>query len=457
MPKPFLWRGVAFLFLLPVSWGTLRAQNTQLTVLSGTTLTVAGNHVVLSNTDLHCDGSLNGPAATVWVTGSSSTSFGGAGVPLIGTLQLNDSSGDTLTLSNTLQVTSLVNFHQGVINLNGQQLQLAGSAFLQGESEASHITALNGGTVTASAIGVNSPSQLNVGNLGAVLTSGADLGILTVSRIGKPVNDAGSNVQGIDRSYLIQPQNDAGLNATLRFYYLNEELNGKDTSSLSLWMSIDGVSWTNVGADTHNSAEKYVEKSGINALSLWTLSDVISPLPLTLLTFSASCEGGNALIQWHTGVEGDLVYFLVQGSADGQQWTTLGKVEATDNPQGSAYSYQDPHPSANSYYRLLITEKSGEVSYSPVFRGGCSDVTLPFTLYPNPAQTQTAVQLSVRQNTPATLQLIDMAGHLLHTVPWGLQTGVNTYTLPLGTLPAGMYIVRLVLPGTTLQTNLIKQ
>jgi len=455
MPKLILFGAVAAFFcLLPAYGGKLCAQNAQLSVASGTTLTLSGYNLVLHNTDLNSKGSVSASSGTVWITGSGNCSFGGTGIPLIGKLQMSGASTDTLTLLGGLQISSFVNFLSGVINLNGQQLQLTNSAMLQGENETSHITAMSGGSVSATVSSVSNPNQLNVGGLGAALTSTASMGTLTVSRMGKPISNGG--YQGIDRVYLIQPQYDASLNATLRFYYLNEELNGKDPSTLSLYKSTDGVSWTYVGADTRNAAGKYVEKNSISDLSFWTISDLINPLPLTLVSFSATCENGYALIRWQTGLEGNIDRFVVQGSTDGSQWTTLGTVAATDNPQGSSYSFQDGHPGASSYYRLMIMYKSGDVGYSPVFGGGCSDIPLPFMVYPNPAETQTLARLSVRQATPAVLQVIDMKGDVLYRMEWSLQPGMNSYSLPIGTLTAGDYIVRLLLPNTTLQTKLVK-
>jgi hypothetical protein len=459
MPKHFLLRAAAAFFcLLAAPRGKLFAQNAQLTVASGTTLTLSGNHLVLNNTNLDCEGSVNAGPGNVWVTGSNNSTFSGSGVPVIGTLQMASAATATLTLLSNLDISSLVNFQQGVIDLNGEQLLLTNSAFLQGESETSHLTALTGGSVQASATGVANPNQLNIGQLGAMLTSSATLGTLTVTRMGKPAsNPNSSGYQGINRVYLIQPQNDAGLNATLRFYYLNEELNGKDASTLNLYKSADGITWTLSGADTRNATEKYVEKTGISDLSFWTMSDLVNPLPLTLVSFSATCEGGYALVRWQTGLEGNLDRFVIQGSGDGSQWASIGEVAATDNPQGSTYSFQDTHPGGYSFYRLMILYRSGETDYSPVFGGSCSDMPLPFELYPNPAETQTVARLSVRQATPAVLQVIDMKGNILYRMEWNLQAGVNSFSLPTGVLAAGNYIVRLILPNTVLQTKLVKK
>src|SRR5216684_2662093 len=139
----------------------------------------------------------------------------------------------------------------------------------------------------------------------------------------------------IQRTFLIQPQNNTALNATLRFYYLDAELNGDNASTLSLWKSSDGITWMQIGADTRNAVSKYVEKAGIADFSYWTLTDLINPLPLTLLSFRTTCEDGYAMLYWQTGVEGGLEYFLVQRSADGLAWTDIGRMAASNNPGGS--------------------------------------------------------------------------------------------------------------------------
>lgn len=449
--------GRAFCVLFPtLIFSAAVAQNVQLTVRNGTALTVTNSHFILNNTDLHCDGSLDATNATVWLTGSNNTSFNGAGTPLAGVLNLNTSPASTLTLNTTLQVSSALNFQQGVINLNGQQLQLTGAGQLLSESETSHLTGITGGSVTASAIGVSNPLQLNIGNLGAALTSSANLGNVSISRSQQPASNPGSSsLQGIQRTYLIQPQNNSALNATLRFYYLNEELNGKDPATLTLWKSTDGITWLPMGADTRSAAGKYVEKTGIADLSYWTLSDISNPLPLTLVSFRALCESGSPLLQWQTGVESGLDYFQVEGSTDGGSWTSLDRVAAVNAPSGSSYSYKDSR--AFSFYRLKIVNQSGSFSYSPVFRGGCSDIALPFIVYPNPAETQTIAQLSVRQPAAATILVMDMSGKQVFSADWSLQTGVNQYVLPIGRFAAGNYLVTLVLPTATLQTRLIKK
>lgn len=434
------------------------AQNAAMVIQPGTTVRMAANNLVFSNLDLFCNGSLLAPSGTVWVTGSNNSSFNGAGIPAIQTLQLNTGVSSVLTLNTGLQVSGSLSFQNGLIDLNGQQLQLVGSAVLEGESETSRITGASGGSVTALASGVDAPDQLNIGNLGAMLTSGADLGDVTISRSQVPATNPGNNnLHGIQRTFLIQPQNDAALNVNLRFYYLDGELNGGDAATLSLWKSTDGVGWLQVGADSRDVVAKYVEKDGLSDLSYWTLSDLVDPLPLTLVSFSVICEGSDALVQWQTGEESNMGYFVVQRSADGVNWMSLTKVSATDNATGSAYAYQDNQPSGGGFYRLQIVDNAGNDTYSPIFRGGCSDITLPLMVYPNPAEVQTVAQISVRQAVSANLLIVDLNGRQVYHSGWSLQPGINQLVVPVSGLAAGNYIVKVILPNSSQQTQLIKK
>ena len=449
---------------LPVCLGLLvapcllYAQNTKLIVKGGTTLTVSGGDLVMNNTDLQCDGAFHAPAATVMAKGSNNTAIGGAGSPQMGVLDLNTSPASKLTLNTSLQVSNTLHFQNGSIDLNNHQLQLTDSGVLQGESETSRITGVTGGTVTVSAAGVNNPIQFNAGNLGAALTSGANLGNLTVSRGSKPAtNPVYGTMHGIQRTFLIQPQNNTALNATLRFYYLDAELDGDDPSTLSLWKSSDGVNWAQVGADSRSTSGKYVEKSGLADFSYWTLTDLINPLPLVLLSFKATCEDSYTQIQWQTGVETDMDHFEIEWSADGGAWTTLGKIAAKNDASGSSYSYKDQQRKDAAFYRLKIIGRSGSASYFPVFRGGCADVALPFSVYPNPVITQAVAQVSVRAASRTVIRVINAGGQVLYNGVWNLQPGINQYVLPVSQLAAGMYVVEVQLNNVMLQSRITKQ
>jgi hypothetical protein len=351
-----------------------------------------------------------------------------------------------------LQIANALDFKRGLLDLNGQELQLSDTARVLEENDQGRIMGLHGGKVVASATGVNAPNQLNVGQLGAVLTSPANLGTLTVNR--SPMPETSSI--GIQRTYLIQPQNNTALNATLRFYYLDAELNGSHAASLNLWKSTDGIAWTLIGADTRDTAGHYVEKTGIADFSYWTLSDIDNPLPLQLISFSAVCAGSYALIEWKTGSESQLNDFLVQRSTDGTSWSTLGSVDALNAANGAVYSFKDPAPQPNCFYRLKIVDRDAKLTYSPIFSGGCSDIALPFRVYPNPVVSQAVVQISVRQAATGKVQVLNMSGASVYEAGWNLRAGPNQLVIPVSGWAAGTYLLRLVLPDKVQTTQFIK-
>ena len=435
-----------------------RAQNTKLVLQPGSNLVAAGGNLVMNNTDIKTDGTFNADGAVLLITGSNNTSFSGSTPLQAGTLQLNTSPASTLTLNNTLKISSALVFQNGLIDLNNNQLQLTGSAVLQGENEANRVVAVSGGSVIAAATGVNNPFQFNAGNLGAVITSTANLGNLSITRFGKPANNPiNPGMHGIQRSFLIQPQNNVALNATLRFYYLDAELDGDNANTLALWKSNNGIAWSLVGADSRNTASKYVEKTAIADFSYWTLTDALNALPLTLISFSAHCASSYTQLQWQTGIESDMDHFDIERSTNGSNWTKIGELPCSNNVSGSTYGFKDNAALPDALYRLKIISLSGTFSYSPVFRGGCADIAMPFTVYPNPARANAVAQVAVREATTATLKLLSSTGQLLYHAQWKLLPGLNQHPLPVTTLATGTYFIQLELNQSMLQSTFVKQ
>lgn len=449
-----------WLFCLQIIAGpaTALAQNTKLVVQSGSNFLVAGGNIVLNNTDLQTDGSFNSNNALLLITGNSPTAWSGATALQAGAVTLNTSAISILTLNNTLQFSGPLIFQNGIIDLNNQQLQLTGSALLQAESETSHLIGPNGGFVTAGASGVSNPFQLNPGNLGAVITSSANIGNLAVSRFGKAATNPGNlSLRGIQRSFLIQPQNNTALNATLRFYYLDAELNGDDPNTLTLWKSSDGIAWMKIGADSRNTVAKYVEKTGIADFSYWTLTDALNALPLSLVSFNAKCATGYTQLQWQTGTESGIDHFDIERSTDAASWTKLGEIPCSNSTGGASYSFRDKDALPAAFFRLKIVSLPGTVTYSPVFKGGCADIALPFTAYPNPSHNNASAQISVREAGNAVIKLVDGLGRVLYNAEWKLQPGINLHPLPVNTLATGTYFIQLELAHSILQTTLVKQ
>lgn len=435
---------------------TARSQTTYLINSSGSYITSDSGTIVLNNASLANSGSV-AVNSKVFFTGSQPATAGGSGSSSLKNIVV-DKTGSVLLMTGDVQAGGTIRFADGLLDVNTHVVNLGTTGSLSGENDASRVTGTNGGFVSANTTAVDFPTGENIGNLGAVLSSSQSLGSVTISRYHKPFENPGNNtLTGIQRSYFIQPANNSSLNATLRFYYLDAELNGKDENTLGLWQSSDGVNWTNIGADGRNTTANFVEKAGISSLSWFTLTDASNALPVRLISFKAICQNNYTLLQWQTASEVNASSFIIEKSSDGISWAALQTVAATNTLSGALYSYKDVSPQATSYYRIKMTDKNGNASScSPVFSGGCSEITRPVIVYPNPAHTSATVSFAVRQNGDAVIQLYSLSGQTLYSRKLAVSIGTNNIVIPVANLAAGTYSVKLFVNGQTLESRLAK-
>ncbi|HXD94683.1 MAG TPA: hypothetical protein VNX01_15865 [Bacteroidia bacterium] len=89
-------------------------------------------------------------------------------------------------------------------------------------------------------------------------------------------------------------------------------------------------------------------------------------LPLALQSFSAICNGGKVDLAWKAITGTDNVYYTIEKSKDGKNFTKLMDVQSTGTTVGYRdYVEVDYKPyKGTSYYRLRQTDKNGTYKYS---------------------------------------------------------------------------------------------
>lgn len=114
------------------------------------------------------------------------------------------------------------------------------------------------------------------------------------------------------------------------------------------------------------------------------------PLPVTLMSFEAVKNEGQAWLNWATTMESNSAYFDIQKSGDAHAWQTIGRVLASVNSeQLRSYSFIDSRPfdgdspGAVNLYRLKMVDLDGSFAYSRIV-----SLSLGYArrsvLYPNP-------------------------------------------------------------------------
>jgi uncharacterized repeat protein (TIGR01451 family) len=183
-------------------------------------------------------------------------------------------------------------------------------------------------------------------------------------------------------------------------------------------------------------------------LTTRTVSFVIPafPLPVVLTAFTATAVANrDAQLSWTTASEVNSAYFNVERSFDGTTFIKVGQLTAkgtTINP--TAYAFTDKGVASLAtgtvYYRLKQVDLDGKTAYSPVRTVAFTKAAVAsLSLYPNPAQQATGLDLSSLPTTSSyQISLLDATGRQVRTLTLG---GGAVQPLELTSLASGTYFV----------------
>ncbi|MBP6237421.1 MAG: T9SS type A sorting domain-containing protein [Saprospiraceae bacterium] len=172
------------------------------------------------------------------------------------------------------------------------------------------------------------------------------------------------------------------------------------------------------------------------------------PLPVSLLSFSANCQGNNVDLYWSTATEINNDHFSVEQSSDGINFKAVGIIDSKGNGiSTNDYTYTDKNPglSAN-YYRLNQTDFNGNFSYSKVIHVHCKDDDNVFSVYPNPSVDG---RINIILPNDAVVTVMNALGKTIYMQNYPLgQHGINLSP------DSGTYFIK-VLSGSRYQSQKI--
>jgi hypothetical protein len=171
----------------------------------------------------------------------------------------------------------------------------------------------------------------------------------------------------------------------------------------------------------------------------------LAPLPVQLVDFTAqpAADGRSARLAWNTASEVNNAYFEVERSLDGATYAPLGRVAGQGGKTtATAYAFVDQQaPAGLVYYRLRQVDLDGTATYSPVrpVRLGAADAAGRVSLYPNPAQASTTLDLSALPAAASyQVQVLDATGRQVQRL---LVAGGQAQSLDLSPLAPGLLTV----------------
>jgi len=184
----------------------------------------------------------------------------------------------------------------------------------------------------------------------------------------------------------------------------------------------------------------------------------ITPLPVSLLSFTGRQQEDVHILSWLTASEKEVDNYIVQRSANASSFTNIGVVKAMKAGRSNEYTYVDSQPmEGNNYYRLEMARVNGNSDYSNtilLYRVGGQYM---LAVYPNPAASVLNVKFQGSQvGKEASMLVFDMQGRTVLVKNKPIASPIAE--LNIAALIPGTYILKVVLSAReTAQVTFIKR
>jgi|SRR5688572_24193963 len=180
------------------------------------------------------------------------------------------------------------------------------------------------------------------------------------------------------------------------------------------------------------SALQFIVIKGQDSHTIWE----IFPLRLESFDVSKKTEASSE-ISWTTTHEALGVKFVVERSKDGTNFHPITTLLARGLYTLQSYTYTDKNPLPDmNYYRLRIEGQGGSKEYSDV-KILQFVIAESFSLYPNPAVSQTNVLLKANDGERMQINLVDVTGRILKQ--FGVTIWNQRAELKLAGVSSGIY------------------
>lgn len=183
--------------------------------------------------------------------------------------------------------------------------------------------------------------------------------------------------------------------------------------------------------------------------TLGTIDPGQTPLPIDLLSFSATPVGKNVKVEWSTATETNNDHFHVERSADGSNFQKVATVHTKANNGNSnhtlQYLWMDHNPLAGlSYYRLKEVDQNGaSKTFNTVQIDMGQNQEVSVNIFPNPNSGEFTLDLQgFDSSSPVQVTIVNVLGEVVHTETLVQSSaGTTRFVISLNKkLAAGQYI-----------------
>lgn len=179
-----------------------------------------------------------------------------------------------------------------------------------------------------------------------------------------------------------------------------------------------------------------------------------SSMPVNYASFTAACINNKIRLNWSTAYEQNAGVFEIEKRFADNNWKRIGIVPASNNLNGSNYSFTDEE-GANNLYRLKQVDQDGKFYFSPVIEANCNSRKNEVYVYPVPSKDLITISFKSERRCNVTLQLMDITGRIVLQEQQPAEQGTNSLSLNINKLARGYYTLKLMADGNNLYSGLI--
>ncbi|WP_181304683.1 T9SS type A sorting domain-containing protein [Rufibacter sp. XAAS-G3-1] len=210
--------------------------------------------------------------------------------------------------------------------------------------------------------------------------------------------------------------------------------------------------------DTDSGGRKASLQTSDNNEYSYRSSEVVTPLPVTLISFTAKAQKGGVELKWGTASEKENEYFQVERSLDGKNFSAIGQVKGAGNSTVRLdYRFLDSNTATGTvYYRLKQVDANGAFEYSKTvaLETKASAASITVKAYPNPTPDVVNLDLTQLPVSDVQISIYALNGRLLKTLT---VTGGSLQKLDLTTVAVGTYLVKLKEANVVTVLRVVKQ
>ncbi len=177
------------------------------------------------------------------------------------------------------------------------------------------------------------------------------------------------------------------------------------------------------------------------------------PLPVTLVSFTATAREKAAELTWVTSEETNSDRFEIQRSSDGKAWKKVGNVAAQgESKVRQTYVFVDHQPElGTSFYRLKMIDRGangldGTFAFSSI-RSVRFETRLESSIYPNPVSNELTLKVTSWKQVKA-IRINNLAGLQVYN-----SGPVDAGKVDVSKLDAGVYILRITHTDGSVHTH----